>query len=316
MSEENYQQIRQKLQESFENQEMENGLKIAMEIKEKFPKHANAAYFNLAYFQALLNLEEKMVETLEEGYKKGLWWSESSISMFPNYDQLCSNTHFNLVIKKYLDRYRKIRESTKYKWVVQIPKNYDSTNKYPVFFALHQGTSNIEETEHQWKSALEYDIILALPQSSEIVEPNKFTWLDIDSGLRDLNKIYSEIIDKYQIDLNRIFLSGSSIGGTLALEATFARPQFPVKGCIAINPSLFQPDVISRNFERARKDGVRCCILVGSKDPEYEKIKELRILLIQNKIEHNFYEIPELGHAFPENFNELLDEMLDFLLNQ
>ncbi|UCE13659.1 MAG: hypothetical protein JSV04_00440 [Candidatus Heimdallarchaeota archaeon] len=83
MSEKNYQEIRQKLQECFERQEMEQGLKIAIEIKEKFPDHASASYFNLAYFQALLNLTKDTVETLEEGYEKGLWWAESTIISFP-----------------------------------------------------------------------------------------------------------------------------------------------------------------------------------------------------------------------------------------
>ncbi|MFX0122196.1 MAG: alpha/beta hydrolase [Candidatus Hodarchaeota archaeon] len=315
MDEENYQQIRQKLQECFEHQEFEQGLKIAIEIKEKFPDHAGAAYFNLAYFQALLNLIDDIVDTLEEGYKKGLWWDESTIRMFPNFDQLFQYEKFNNIVNSYFIRYRKIKEATSVKWAVHTPENFDSSQKYPALFALHQGTGNIEGAKENWKSALKHNILLALPQSSQIVEPNKFTWLDIESGLKDLNEIYSQILPKYQIDRSRVFLSGFSIGGTLALEATFARPQFSVKGCIVVNPTFIPPYSIPRNFERAKKDGIKCCILVGTKDPNYEQIKELVTLLNQEKVENQLYEIPDLGHAFPDNFNENLADMIDFSLS-
>lgn len=313
MDEENYQRIRQKLQESFEKQEYEQGLIIAKEIKEKFPDHASAAYFNLAFFQAQLNLIDDTVDTLKEGYRKGLWWDESAIRMFPNFDQLIQHDEFNEVVNNYFKRYKKIREATSFEWEVCTPENFDSSQKYPALFALHQGAGNIEVAKQNWKSALEHDLFLALPQSSQIVEPNRFTWLDIESGLKELNEMYSQILTKYQIDLTKVFLSGFSIGGTLALEATFSQPQFSVKGCIVVNPTFISPYSIPRNFERAKKDGVKCCILVGTKDPSYEQIKEFISLLNQENVENQVYEIPELAHAFPDNFNEILAEMTDFM---
>ncbi len=314
MSEEEYQQIRQKLQECFEKKELKQGLKLAVEIKERFPERLNSASFNLAYFHSLLNNVEEMVETLEEAYEKGVWWADASISLFPNYDRLTENNRFLNIVKKFSSRYKKIRENTSYKWIVRTPVNYNSSKKYPILFALHQGDGNIEETEKSWKNVLEHDILLALPQSSEITGENTYTWLDIDNGLIELNEIYSQIKTEYNIDLNNVFLSGFSIGGNLALEATFVRPEFSVKGCIAVNPSFTKPDLISKTFIRARNEGIKCCILAGTKDPDYENIKKLIKLLGQNHIENECYEIKGLGHAFPENFNELLREMITFLL--
>ena len=66
-----------------------------------------------------------------------------------------------------------------FQWVVCTPENYDSSRKYPILFALHQGDGNIEETEKIWKFVLEHDVLLALPQSSEITGPNTFTWIDL-----------------------------------------------------------------------------------------------------------------------------------------
>ena len=61
--------------------------------------------------------------------------------------------------------------------------------------------------------------------------------------------------------------------------------------------------------------GVKCCILVGTKDPSYEQIREFIGLLNREKIENKVYEIPDLDHAFPDNFNELLAKMIDFGLS-
>ena len=49
-----YQQIRQKLQDAFQKQDFTTALEIAKEIRDNFPDHYIAAYFNLAYIQALL----------------------------------------------------------------------------------------------------------------------------------------------------------------------------------------------------------------------------------------------------------------------
>lgn len=315
MSEEEYQQIRQKLQECFENKEFTQGLKVAVEIKERFPDRLNSASFNLAYFHALLDNVEEMVETLEEAYEKGVWWADATIRLFPNYDRLMEISKFINIVEKFFSRYKKIRENTSFKWIVHAPVNYNSSRKYPVLFALHQGDGNIEETEKLWKKVLEHDILLALPQSSEITGENTYTWLNIDNGLIELNEIYSQIKNEYNIDINNVFLSGFSIGGNLALEATFVRPKFSVRGCIAVNPSLIQPDIISKNFIRARDEGIKCCILVGTKDPGYKNIKKLIDLLELESIENKCYEINDLGHAFPDNLNELIGEMIPFLLN-
>jgi predicted esterase len=268
----------------------------------------------LAFFQAQLNLIDDTVDTLKEGYEKGLWWDESSIRMFPNFDQLIQYDKFNEVVKNYFERYRKIREATSFEWEVCTPENFDSHQQYPALFALHQGTGNIEEAKRNWKSALEHDILLALPQSSQIVEPNKFTWLDLNSGLKELKAMYPQILAAHSIDKSKVLLSGFSIGATLALEATLTRPQFPVKGCIVVNPTFIPPYSIPKNLEYAKKEGVKCCIIAGSKDPSYKQIKELKDLLTQEDIPHQFHEIPDLNHAFPDNFKAVLAEMISFSL--
>jgi predicted esterase len=227
---------------------------------------------------------------------------------------LIENNKFASIVNKFSSRYKKIRENTSFKWIVRTPVNYDSRRKYPVLFALHQGDGNIEETEKIWDMVLKHDVLLALPQSSEITGENTYTWMDIDNGLVELNEIYSQIRAEYNIDLNNVFLSGFSIGGNLALEASFVRPKFPVRGCITVNPSLIQPDPISKNFAKAREEGIKCCIVVGTRDPEYEKIKKLISLLDHENIKNRIYEIKDLGHAFPDNFNELLGEMITYLL--
>ncbi|MHA2370027.1 MAG: hypothetical protein ACXADX_14515 [Candidatus Hodarchaeales archaeon] len=310
-----YQQIRQKLQEHFEKQEFEQALEIAKEICENFPDRYIAAYFNLAYMQAALGQIEDTIATLEEAYEKGAWWAADNLNAFPNSESLKASSRFQAVQEKIQQRFEKEQQASKLKWVVREPPNYKPSKSLPLLIALHWGDSSIEEFEPYWKDAvLKAGILLALPQSSQIVGPNSYTWMNLDLGLKELEQAYSEIKDKYAIDSAKVFLTGASIGGTLALEATFRRSKFPVKGVIAVIPYNIQPAELTANIAQMLERKVRCCVVTGSKDPSIEACKDFVSLMKKHGMEHLFYESVGTGHIIPADFDQMLDEILPFLL--
>ncbi|MFW9916921.1 MAG: hypothetical protein ACFFGZ_15045 [Candidatus Thorarchaeota archaeon] len=310
-----YQQMRQQLQEHYEKQEFEKALEIAKEICESFPDHYVAAYFNLAYMQAALGQIEETIATLEEAYEKGAWWAADYLDEFPNSDSLKRSSGFQAIQEKIQQRFEEARQAAKLEWVVREPPNYKPSEPLPLLIALHWGDSNMEEFEPYWKEAvLKAGILLALPQSSQIAGPNSYTWMNLDLGLKELEQAYSEIKEKYAIDSAKVLLAGASIGGTLALEATFRHSKFPVKGVIAVIPYNIQPAELAANIAQMFERKVRCCVVTGSKDPSIEACKDLVSLMKKHGIEHLFYESVGTGHIIPADFEQRLDEILPFLL--
>ncbi|MFX1251765.1 MAG: hypothetical protein ACFFCZ_09170 [Promethearchaeota archaeon] len=311
-----YQQIRQKLQEAFEKKDFKTALEIAKEIRDNFPDHYIAAYFNLAYIQALLKQIDDTITTLEAAYDKGAWWTAENLGAFPNIDSLKSRPKFLALLRKFQERFEEEQKKSKLKWVVREPEDFDPTKAYPILLALHWGNSTIEEFEPFWKDVvLNTGVLLALPQSSQLSAPNSYSWMDLERGLQDLEQAFSEIKEQYAIDSANVFLSGASIGGKLALEAALIQQPFPVKGVTAVIPYDINPDHLIKSKDKILEQGIKCCIVTGTEDDSYKACKDFANQLQKHNIEHMFYESVGAGHIFPTNFNEILTEIMSFLLS-
>ncbi len=312
-----YQKIRNELQKYFEEENFPKALEIAKEIRDQFPDRYIASHYNLAYSQAALNQIEDVITTLEEALEKGAWYSANELDEFPNIESLKSNPRFQNILKKFQQCFEEERKQSKRKWVVREPPDYDPAKSYPLLIALHWHNSNIDEFEPYWKDVvLNTGVLLALPQSSQLFGLNSYTWRDIDLSLEELEQTFSELKEKYNIDPTNVFLSGASLGGQLALEATFLKPKFPVKGVIAVIPHVIEPPKFSTSLNQLINQKIKCCLVTGTHDSSYEPCKEFVNLLQKHSIKYLFYESVGTGHMFPPNFDEILQEIMRFLLDK
>ncbi|MHA2075551.1 MAG: hypothetical protein ACW97X_13100, partial [Candidatus Hodarchaeales archaeon] len=204
------------------------------------------------------------------------------------------------------------KELTRVKWIIRTPKVYDSNKSYPVLIALHWGNSGPETFEQYWNGVTDREIILVLPQSSQLSGFQSYTWMDLEQGLQDLKKTYTEICDRYNIEKNMVYLAGASIGGKLAIEATLNRPVFPVKGIITVIPYDIDPEELKPKITSFENDSFKACIVTGTEDPSYGPSKELYQILQENNIDSKFYGSVGTGHIFPDDFDTILDEIITF----
>ena len=109
---------------------------------------------------------------------------------------------------------------------IYIPASYDGTTNFPLLFNLHGGggtNSAWQVTSDMIPIADTADFILVYPQARpDPSDGNSFNWIPKIPGTFDDVPFFSSLIDtiasNYQIDQNRIYACGYSLGGDMTFE--------------------------------------------------------------------------------------------------
>lgn len=109
---------------------------------------------------------------------------------------------------------------------IYVPASYDGTTNFPLLFNLHGGggtNSAWQVTSDMRPIADTADIILVYPQARpDPSDGNSFNWIPKVPGTFDDVPFFSSLIDtiasNYQIDQNRIYACGYSLGGDMTFE--------------------------------------------------------------------------------------------------
>ena len=109
---------------------------------------------------------------------------------------------------------------------IYVPASYDGTTNFPLLFNLHGGggtNSAWQVTSDMRPIADTADFILVYPQARpDPSDGNSFNWIPKVPGTFDDVPFFSSLIDTiasdYQIDTNRIYACGYSLGGDMTFE--------------------------------------------------------------------------------------------------
>ncbi|MDR0608555.1 MAG: esterase family protein [Planctomycetaceae bacterium] len=152
-----------------------------------------------------------------------------------------------------------IRETVeKIRYVVQLPPEYDPNRRYPVIVTLNGSTQSPEMMLDWWSGswrgkeryghAARNGFIVVAPDWN----PPEMKQLDYDfSALAHASVLYSlkDVFRRFNIDTDRVFLSGHGIGGTAAWDIALAHPDLWA-GVIPFN-------AIVSKYINAYRDNVR-----------------------------------------------------------
>lgn len=205
---------------------------------------------------------------------------------------------------------RTAADGTLFRYVFVVPESYDTSRSYPVEFMLHGGVSRPawEAGGEWWRRG--YDSYRQLEQITVIPASwnDNFWWQD--SQAENLPAILRSIKQAYNVDDNRVYLSGVSDGGTGAYFFAFKQPT----EWAAFMPYIGHPGVL-RNaqsggghalyFENLMNNAL--FIVNGENDPLYPaaSVEPFINILRESNINHEFTIIPNGGH----NTSWMADEM-------
>jgi predicted esterase len=184
----------------------------------------------------------------------------------------------------------------------------------PLLLALHGNNSNVKRFKDYWAVLLGSEWMVALPQSSQVNGKDIYVWNDLAVVERELRNHYKELIQKHTIDQFKTIVSGFSKGGHAAIEAAL-KGYFPMRGFLAVAPYIGDRDAMLKLLDSTDNKHLRGYFLIGEKDHE---CAPGAIWMVEEFEKRSFHckmkVVPGLAHDFPEDFDAILPDILNFIL--
>jgi pimeloyl-ACP methyl ester carboxylesterase len=139
-------------------------------------------------------------------------WSNGQLHGRTKYWTVKGDLQFDLMFSHGLNQNPK---DVHYQYLSYLPKDYntDTLKKWPLIIYLHGGSSRGTDLNKLYSSGIpdqiyrgrEFPFIMVAPQCPEHIRWSTDNWFE---------SFYNEIITKYRIDTDKIYLTGVSLGGS------------------------------------------------------------------------------------------------------
>ncbi len=209
---------------------------------------------------------------------------------------------------------KSIMDTIHLKYEIVLPTAYNNKKTYPVLFIFHGNNRNIAKSKISWNAPIMSQAFITVFLQSYIPSsPTNFKWVPNDDKIKkEFTEIYNQILKNYPVDDAKIIFAGMSAGGKKALEFTMNN-YFPVTGLV-LNCPVIPPDItddmITQFVEKNKKIG----IITGENDFALENQKNLVSSIDKQVGQTKIIVNKGLGHEFAENFTQLFDEYLRWVI--
>jgi len=273
----------------------------------KFPEEFARTTNILTYIYVKTNNLSKAIEIWRVGINKGYIYDLNN----PYYqDYYKDNADFEA-----LAQIEKSRLDTLHlKYEIIFPKAYNNKKAYPILFVFHGNNRNIEKSKISWNAPImDKEFITVFLQSYIPSSPTDFKWVSKDDKIKkEFNEIYDQILKDYPVDEAKIIFAGMSAGGRKALDFTLNN-YFPVSGLV-LNCPVIPQDVTDEMIAGFVKANKKLGIITGENDFALVGQKTLVSTIDSLAGQTKMFVTKDLGHSFAENFPELLDEYLKWVI--
>jgi len=309
-----YREMRAYLGELFNQKKFAEAAALLESVLDRFPDNVMANTFNLATARIMLGDVDKAIAALEEGHRRGIFYGLWDLQG-EMWEPLRKHVRYEAFQKENAARIEAAEKKAEQIIDVVTPEGYDPSKKYPLFIALHGGGESIAALKPEWTSPrLRSEFITAYVQSTQVASMRGFHWQKEDMTRREIVAAYEMILKQYPIDTGRVLIGGFSSGGFASLILAFSG-LLPVRGFVVL---CFEPpqSIGDDAVLAAVKRGVRGTFLTTEQDKRIDKQKELAAHWAQLGFNGEVQITPNIGHWFPKNFAELLDQAIGRILGE
>jgi len=292
---------------SFRNNNTDSTIMIMEYALKNFPEELGRTTTVLAQVYTRVGNFSKATEIWEIGIKKGYTYNLNNIAYQKYYKD---NVEFERLAKMEKSR----MDTSHLKYEVILPTGFNQEKTYPILFIFHGNNRNIAKSKMSWKAPImNNEFITVFLQSYIPSSPTNFNWVPNDDKIKkEFTEIYDQVLKNNPVNDSKIIFAGMSAGGKKALEFTLNN-YFPASGLVLNCPVIPQDvtdDMITNFAETNKKLG----IITGENDFALEAQKKL-VSNIDSLAGHTkMFVTKDLGHSFAENFTQLLEEYLSWVI--
>ncbi len=302
-----------RLVQLYEQEKYEEGIAVLEQMRADYPSRLFANSYNLGLFHAHLGHYGEAMDAWEYGLDRGVWFLiDTSEAPF---EALADNPRFQRLRERIKKQRKLAREQAKAQYKVVLPHDFDPSRRYPLFLALHGENCSAELLAKWWNSiTLQEDFVVAYLQSSQVAfGKGRFNWKNLEQGRSDISQLYYEIVKRYPVAVNEVYLGGYSEGARMALDMALARI-IPVKGVVAMAPSGQIPPAVTPSESRsAARRGLRVVIFASAEDQDFAQQELIAEILREAGVAQEFHVDEDNLKGVPENFDTHLEDAIAFI---
>ena len=284
-------------------------LRLAEDLALEFPdRRLHTSYWRLCLL-AVSGRKEEALQVMAEAVANGLWWAEGRLRDEPDVKDLQGDPEFERLISICAQRQAAAKGSAKPELLILEP-GASGQAPHPLLLVFHGRDGSAEREKHHWQLARHLGWLTVLAQSSQIGSLNSYVWDDLEIAQGEIREHFKTLQEKHKLDAGRIVLGGFSQGSTIALLAAL-RGDILATAFIAVAPGrIVNPDDLPALAESARGRGLHGVIVAGGRDPRVDMFARISETLSSQGVPCQLEVWPNLGHAYPPDFQELLETTL------
>lgn len=287
-----------------------DALNVTEQLAVEFPNEAATTSFWRVCLLSRVGKTDEALKAMSRAMDQMMWWSEAQLRADEDLAPLQGLPAFESMVTECQTRQAVAQKNSKPDELIRVPAK---DSPYPLLIALHGRTSSPDRDFRYWETLTQMGWMLSMPQSSQLGSPNSFVWDDADRAREEIAAQYKQLLEKYSIDHERVVLAGFSQGAGVAIQVCLSG-LIPARGFLAVVPGR---NAIAGFHELlALKHDLHGYLIAGGRDPRYEMFTQIHALLNQNGIPCELEDHPEMGHAFPQNFERSIAKAIDFIFKE
>jgi phospholipase/carboxylesterase len=196
--------------------------------------------------------------------------------------------------------------------LVVVPDDGRDAERRPLIVALHGYGDNPANYPALWgPAAKDIGAIVAVPQGAQAVGEGR-GWGDVDEADAILQLALAHVREHYEVDWDRVVLTGFSQGGFIAMALGIRHPHLFI-GVIPM-AGVYLPEVDA--LPPARDGDPRYYFLVGTRDRAFDEVRRAATDFEAEGYDIELRTIAGLGHSFPHATKRELEKALRFVLGE
>jgi predicted esterase len=205
-----------------------------------------------------------------------------------------------------------VKRASKSPVLIVAPPDHDRRRPSPLVIAFHGYGDRAANYPRFWSGpAADFGAILAVPQGLQPVG-NGFGWGSVDEADAVFQRALAEVGRQYEVDPDRVVLTGFSQGGFIALALGLRYPD-RFSGVIPM-AGPYIPEVDAPPPVRAGSPNYY--FIVGSRDRVVSEMRRAARDYESAGYDVKLRVVPSTGHNFPENSDRELEAALKWVLQE